>query len=146
MPGPDTEAPIRILHLSDFHFRASKAWDADPVLRAPEIDFLTEDASKIAVRFDYDAGDRVVPCAVDLVWCAAPPRPAGYGINGKNVRRVIELPAYAFRFEADGRSVPVTDPLEVRVAEFVALLRGGPPSEANVLASTRVRMLESLMA
>ena len=28
------DQPIRILHLSDIHFRASKAWDADPVLRA----------------------------------------------------------------------------------------------------------------
>lgn len=26
--------PVRILHLSDIHFRASKTWDADPVLRA----------------------------------------------------------------------------------------------------------------
>ena len=25
---------IRILHLSDIHFTAGKAWDADPVLRA----------------------------------------------------------------------------------------------------------------
>ena len=26
--------PIRLLHLSDIHFRAGKAWDSDPVLRA----------------------------------------------------------------------------------------------------------------
>ena len=25
-------APIRILHLSDFHFSDKKAWDADPVM------------------------------------------------------------------------------------------------------------------
>jgi predicted MPP superfamily phosphohydrolase len=25
--------PIRILHLSDLHFRADRAWDSDPVLR-----------------------------------------------------------------------------------------------------------------
>lgn len=28
------EAAIRLLHLSDFHFRAGTTWDADPVLRA----------------------------------------------------------------------------------------------------------------
>lgn len=27
------DQPVRILHLSDFHFKASKKWDADPVLR-----------------------------------------------------------------------------------------------------------------
>lgn len=25
--------PIRIMHLSDVHFRVGKAWDAEPVLR-----------------------------------------------------------------------------------------------------------------
>ena len=29
-----TEAPIRLLHLSDLHLRADRAWDADPVLRS----------------------------------------------------------------------------------------------------------------
>ena len=33
MTTTDTDRPIRILHLSDIHFRAEKAWDADPVLR-----------------------------------------------------------------------------------------------------------------
>ncbi|MBK8964219.1 MAG: metallophosphoesterase [Candidatus Competibacteraceae bacterium] len=32
MPAPDDDQPIRILHLSDFHFTADKAWDAEPVL------------------------------------------------------------------------------------------------------------------
>ena len=118
----------------------------DPVLRSPEIDFLTEDASKISVRFAYDAGDRTVPCEIDLVWCHAPPRPAGFGINGHRAHRVIGMPDYTFRFEADGRSVQVTDPLELHVAAFLDLVRSGPPEEPNVLATTRVRMLESLMA
>ncbi len=34
MPTPNDHRPIRILHLSDIHFRADKGWDADPVLRA----------------------------------------------------------------------------------------------------------------
>lgn len=34
MPMRNTDSPIRILHLSDIHFRESKRWDADPVLRA----------------------------------------------------------------------------------------------------------------
>ena len=29
----DLDQAIRILHLSDIHFRAGKAWDAEPVLR-----------------------------------------------------------------------------------------------------------------
>jgi hypothetical protein len=120
--------------------------DPDPVLRSPEIDFLNEDASRIAVQFGYDAGAQNVPCRIELSWCPAPPRPAGYGINGRKAIRKIKLPAYELSLEGDGRSVPLRDPLEVRVAEFLSLLRGGPPEEANTLATTRLRMLESLLA
>lgn len=34
MPPNDQNRPIRILHLSDIHFRVDRGWDADPVLRA----------------------------------------------------------------------------------------------------------------
>ena len=34
MASKDVDQPIRILHLSDVHFKASKAWDQDPVIRA----------------------------------------------------------------------------------------------------------------
>ena len=33
MTTTDTDRPIRILHLSDIHFKAETTWDADPVLR-----------------------------------------------------------------------------------------------------------------
>jgi len=34
MATNDASRPVRLLHLSDIHFRAGTAWDADPVLRA----------------------------------------------------------------------------------------------------------------
>jgi predicted MPP superfamily phosphohydrolase len=34
MPSRATHQPIRILHLSDVHFRVGKGWEADPVTRA----------------------------------------------------------------------------------------------------------------
>jgi 3',5'-cyclic AMP phosphodiesterase CpdA len=34
MPPTPSNTPIRILHLSDFHFSGKKAWDADPVMNA----------------------------------------------------------------------------------------------------------------
>ncbi len=33
MASSSGNSPVRILHLSDIHFRADKAWDSDPVLR-----------------------------------------------------------------------------------------------------------------
>lgn len=32
MPKAPPSDPIRILHLSDFHFSEKRAWDADPVM------------------------------------------------------------------------------------------------------------------
>ena len=46
------DQPIRILHLSDFHFKKDRAWDADPVLRA------------LAGFIEQEVGDGLVP---DLV-------------------------------------------------------------------------------
>ena len=34
MPTQNQNQPIHFLHLSDIHFTAGKAWDADPILRA----------------------------------------------------------------------------------------------------------------
>ncbi len=34
MAANDTNCPIRLLHLSDIHFRTGSTWDSDPVLRA----------------------------------------------------------------------------------------------------------------
>ena len=34
MSATNTDQPIRLLHLSDLHFKAGTAWDADPLLRA----------------------------------------------------------------------------------------------------------------
>lgn len=39
------DRPVRVLHLSDMHFRASKSWDADPVLRALT-EFVGEEAGR----------------------------------------------------------------------------------------------------
>jgi len=39
------DSPIRILHLSDFHFSTRSQWDADPILRALA-GFIADDAAK----------------------------------------------------------------------------------------------------
>ena len=43
MTANDTDHPVRPLHLSDIHFRAGTAWDADPVLR-PLTGFVRREA------------------------------------------------------------------------------------------------------
>ena len=67
MPTTDKDQPIRILHLSDIHFRAGKAWDAEPVLRkltgfietevkaglAPDLVAITGDLAFAGIAEEY---------------------------------------------------------------------------------------------
>jgi hypothetical protein len=57
MPTKDTHQPIRILHLSDIHFRLGKAWDADPVLRALARFIRTEVENGLAPDLVMFTGD-----------------------------------------------------------------------------------------
>jgi len=68
MSAAAPQAPVRILHLSDIHFRAGKAWDSDPVLRAlsrfiagevqgglvPDLVIVTGDLAFAGKKEEYD--------------------------------------------------------------------------------------------
>ena len=47
------------------------------------------------------------------------PRRAAYALDGREARRVVSAPGYRLSFEADGRSVPLSDPLERLLDDFV---------------------------
>ena len=58
------ETPVRILHLSDIHFKASKAWDADPVMRAL--------AAFIGEEVERDGPPDLVAITGDIAFAGAP--------------------------------------------------------------------------
>jgi predicted MPP superfamily phosphohydrolase len=57
MPTSDENQPIRILHLSDIHFKASKAWDSEPVLRTLADFIKTEVEDGLAPDLVVFSGD-----------------------------------------------------------------------------------------
>ena len=84
-----------------------------------------------------------VACKVKLQHAPEPPRPAGYGINGKIARRVIG-PDYEFYFEDGDRRVPLPDPMPMRVREVVAAAKAGVPTDRESIA-LGMRNLETLL-
>ena len=101
----------------------------------PRVSFAGADRSSMTCEFDYSHASGIVPVRILLEEHPAPPRPAGYSINGAPVNRRIQLPTYSLSFEAEGRSVALSDPLTAAVADFLARLRAGTPTEtAPVLA------------
>src|SRR5262245_30372683 len=57
MPTSDENQPIRILHLSDIHFKVSKGWDSEPVLRTLASFVKTEVEAGLAPDLVVFSGD-----------------------------------------------------------------------------------------
>ena len=80
---------------------------------------------------------------LELRQCPEQPRPAGYAINGAWADRVVELPSYAMSFAARQRpvrAVPLDDPLDAHVADFVAGVAAGRPTEVEGLVESLVAL------
>ncbi len=74
----------------------------------------------------------------------APPRPAGFAINGHAAAREIELPDYRQSLVDAGRRVPLADPLERLVARFVRDVESGEPIDRDGIVDG-MRGLEALV-
>lgn len=103
-----------------------------------------------AVRTEMQEGGWIVEfryrgaaCKIRLQHAAEPPRPAGYGVNGRFARRVIE-PGYELFFEDDDRRVPLPDPMPLRVREVVQAARAGVPTDRESIL-LGMRNLEALL-
>jgi len=74
----------------------------------------------LEVKFDYEYADGVVDVKFTTTVCEEIPRPASYSINGHELSREILLPQYEIRFTGKETSMPVEDPLETLVRDFVS--------------------------
>lgn len=78
-----------------------------------------------------------VAATVRLVRAEARPRPFAFGFDGAVAHRTITEPGYrmALATADGGRSVPLPDPVEAVVKDFVARVRRGPPFPAEGFAA-----------
>jgi hypothetical protein len=123
-PGPDPVFMVResASHVLSLVYRVVGEGNLGDLL-------LAEGEGSVDLGFEYRSGlPRPTRVALHLRPSATLPRPAAYAINGHRVDRVIELPDYTFRFEAEGRRVPLQDPLALCVAAFLARIRSGEPT------------------
>lgn len=108
-----------------------------------DITVTHEGSDRLRVTCAYAHATGTTAAALRLARCDAPPRPAGYGLDGRRVERRIELPAYRFSFDADGRTVPVRDPLFASIEAFVTAVDAGrsPERAALVRGMTQLQAL-----
>jgi hypothetical protein len=88
------------------------------------------------VELAFTHPGRGVACTVRLRRSEPRPRPFSFGFDGAVAHRAITEPGYRMALTtADGaRAVPLPDPVEAVVKDFVARVRRGPPFPAEGFA------------
>ncbi len=102
---------------------------------------LEGERARVSCTYVHAAG--ATSAELLLARCDAPPRPAGYALDGRAVERRIAMPSYQFSFEAEGRTVPVRDPLSASVEDFMTSVASGrrPDRAALVQGMTQLQAL-----
>lgn len=137
---------------------------AGPGRLEPEIENIelqesdSDRGPELRVCFDASTtSGRSIRAAVRLLQVDAPPRPAGYGWDGFDAEREIDLPDYRQRFvdpavqglAVRGLGVAVADPLRALIADVIPRLarpRFGPgPRARSRDVATRIRILSTLV-
>jgi len=94
---------------------------------------------QLNIAFDYRHATGCLEVSVDLVQSPESPRPAGYAINGHDVRRSIQLPEYQMMFtDESGKQVTVEDPLKKLVRHTLADLENGKPTDKKQLIASMI--------
>lgn len=91
------------------------------------------------LRFTWRTAELATRVELTLRQCPEQPRPAGYAINGAWADREVELPSYAMSLvsrESPARRVPLPDPLDAHVADFVAGVAAGRRTDVEALVES----------
>ncbi len=99
-----------------------------------------EDSAVLDLSFVYRHAAGETRASLALRRCAEPPRPAGYALNGCWAERQVSLPDYAMALAAEGRSEPLPDPLDAKVAGFVARVASGEPTDVEGLVESLAQL------
>jgi predicted dehydrogenase len=87
---------------------------------------------------NYHHAKGLVRAQLLLETCQQRPRPAWYQINDLRVDRAVQMPEYVQQLTAGDAAVPLSDPIEGVVAEFLdALAQPATAPDAKILAGHR---------
>jgi predicted dehydrogenase len=91
------------------------------------------------LRFTWATPAGRTEVELELRQCPEQPRPAGYAINGQWADREVELTGYSMALvsrERPARRVPLDDPLDLHVADFVAGIAAGRRTDVEALVES----------
>ncbi|MFO7839793.1 MAG: Gfo/Idh/MocA family oxidoreductase [Desulfosalsimonadaceae bacterium] len=80
----------------------------------------SKEAAELTIRFDYASASRSCQSSIELVQTLRQPRDFAYGFNGRIVQRALEGPGYRISFTHGDKKIPIQDPLELSVRDFIS--------------------------
>jgi predicted dehydrogenase len=98
----------------------------------------------LRLTFEWRVPAGAVAAEIELISREAPPREAGYGVNGHWAERQIRPGDYAFSFVDGARAAPVPDPLRELLRDFVAAPERLPTGEIGLRMAILERILDAL--
>jgi predicted dehydrogenase len=99
------------------------------------------DSDRLDLGFRFVSGERELDVEIELRRSDRHPREAALEIDGRRAERLVASEGYRLSFAADGRRVPLPDPLTLLVADFVRAL----PSRGERATASRSREIAERM-
>lgn len=99
------------------------------------------DSDRLDLGFRFVSGERELEVAIELRRSDRRPREAALEIDGRRAERLVAPEGYRLSFAADGRRVPLPDPLTLLIADFVAAL----PAPGQQATGSRSREIAERM-
>jgi len=94
-----------------------------------DLGFTSGGAQDMTITFKYASGKQPCDGVIRLIQQKDPPRDFQFGFNDRIVKRSIDPGNYEIYFHYEGRSIKITDPLELSVKDFIrAATTKGEPS------------------
>ncbi len=120
----------------------------DPEPRLEDVEVRPGDAEgrSATIRFTYGAAGHRVEVEVRLASSDRVPRPAGYAFDGRAVEREIEMAGYRLRLAADGRRLPLPDPLRDLAFDVVRRVSSADPPRVDPSACPGMRHVLEVLA
>ncbi len=94
-----------------------------------------DEGRSLALRFAYHGAGRAIEVDVALEEGGPPPRPMRLALDGRSATRRVEAAGYALRYEDQGRSVPLPDPMAALCRDFLRRLtqRAAPTPDPSAV-------------
>lgn len=105
-----------------------------------------ESGQDLVVNFEYLHARGDTQVSISLTSSDSFPKPAAYAINGLRVDRHVELPNYLISLHSSDKQMPVIDPLESSIKNFISSIHSKATSDEVALIDGTTHLAEIYLA